>query len=483
MKNNEEIFDLFRENEHKLDAPPSPMAWDKLERKLDNKKTAKRKVIWNYYAAAAGILLLVFAGMFYLKDSASTQNTNPTYAQADKSTVIEEAVVEEAKPARPILMSHKEKQFYYNQPVAVNIEDNHGIVNKSPIALAKIKKNRDQVELSKDEFAIKFDTKISTSKPKFFELSDHEIKTPEDKANLLEKADSDGYIQNNIGYGPTKEKYSPSGNSVPPKTAKPKIVSPGAVPPPTTSAPTSVAGSTVSPPIKTEDAKTYAGDDLSEIAEEQLTRSESVQIQTTAAGKSSASKKSDRKKKKKESSDQYFYSPPAPQPSIPSASAEMEEDQEPSTFDEAESYKDIALGSAVQAKPLAKASEETAMPSQAYQISQLSWISGEWINHENNTKEVWDNGSASELIGRIFSTGSNDEWYESDLIQIKRSRGKIILIQQNEIYDLVELTGKKAIFRSQEDRKSTIKITQSGSKLKIVNQRSNNSKTKVLKKE
>lgn len=475
MKNNEEIFDLFRENEHKLDAPPSPMAWDKLERKLDNKKSAKRKVIWNYYAAAAGILLLVFAGFFYLKDNSNNQNQNITYAQAETSDLVEE----EAKPARPILMSHKEKQFYYNNEPIANNNGYNDNVNKSPIAQAKIQKNRNNqltptlkteidkerdldpdiaLEKSKTKFAPKKPINPYTNKPTYITDSNG---SSEDQMGDVEKAKSDDAYDG----------YTNSNNPADPEVKVPSTVT-------TTSAP----GSAMPPPpiMQTQDSKVVEEDLVSEMAEEQLARSESIQIETKAAGK-----KSERKKRKKES-----YSAPSPSsassPTIVTASPEMddmEEREESSTFDEAESYKDIALGNAVHAKPKAKASEESIPPSQNYEISQLDWMSGEWTNQEDNTKEVWNNVSPSQLIGTIFSLGSDNQLYESDLIQIKRSRGKIILIQQNEVYDLVEISGKKAIFRSQEDRKSTIKITQSGSKLKIVNQGSNNSKTKVLKKE
>ena len=42
MASNKDIFDLFKEQQHKLAQPPSPRAWRRLERRLDNRRGSSR---------------------------------------------------------------------------------------------------------------------------------------------------------------------------------------------------------------------------------------------------------------------------------------------------------------------------------------------------------------------------------------------------------------------------------------------------------
>lgn len=60
MKRQKDLFDLFRENEQKLEEMPSPQAWRRLERKLDNRRRTSRrdKGRWQPMMMAAALLLL-----------------------------------------------------------------------------------------------------------------------------------------------------------------------------------------------------------------------------------------------------------------------------------------------------------------------------------------------------------------------------------------------------------------------------------------
>ena len=61
----EKIFDLFKENQHKLNERPSLQAWNKLERRLDQKGRKEKRQkpslsIYSIIMAAAAMVGLVF---------------------------------------------------------------------------------------------------------------------------------------------------------------------------------------------------------------------------------------------------------------------------------------------------------------------------------------------------------------------------------------------------------------------------------------
>ena len=64
MKPQDKISDLFRKNQHKLNERPSLQAWNKLERRLDQKERPKRQKspfsIYSIVMMAAAAVALVF---------------------------------------------------------------------------------------------------------------------------------------------------------------------------------------------------------------------------------------------------------------------------------------------------------------------------------------------------------------------------------------------------------------------------------------
>lgn len=64
MKTQKDLFDLFRENQHKLDESPSPQTWRRLEKRLDTRRAARGSSIYRIMAMAAGVMLLI--GVFSL---------------------------------------------------------------------------------------------------------------------------------------------------------------------------------------------------------------------------------------------------------------------------------------------------------------------------------------------------------------------------------------------------------------------------------
>jgi len=59
MKPEKDIFDLFRENEHKLTQKPSPRAWERLESRMDARKSRHQVSSYRTIAWAACIVALL----------------------------------------------------------------------------------------------------------------------------------------------------------------------------------------------------------------------------------------------------------------------------------------------------------------------------------------------------------------------------------------------------------------------------------------
>lgn len=63
MKKQDNIVDLFRKNQHKLNERPSPQAWKKLERRLDQKNRGGKRPsasIYRLFMMMAAAIALVF---------------------------------------------------------------------------------------------------------------------------------------------------------------------------------------------------------------------------------------------------------------------------------------------------------------------------------------------------------------------------------------------------------------------------------------
>ena len=59
MKHIKDIFDLFRENQHKLDERPSRRAWQRLERRLDAQQRTRSKPLLSQLLMVAALLVLL----------------------------------------------------------------------------------------------------------------------------------------------------------------------------------------------------------------------------------------------------------------------------------------------------------------------------------------------------------------------------------------------------------------------------------------
>jgi len=75
MKSDKDLFDLFRENEHKLTETPSPRAWDRLEQRLDS-DTQKHQVSYYRQIAVAASMVALLAVAFVLATYLQPNNHN-----------------------------------------------------------------------------------------------------------------------------------------------------------------------------------------------------------------------------------------------------------------------------------------------------------------------------------------------------------------------------------------------------------------------
>ncbi len=82
MKRQKDLFDLFRDNQHKLNEMPSPQAWRRLERRLDSRRRFPRhdRQRWRPLMMAAALLLLAVITFLF---SLVLENRRPAYLAAN----------------------------------------------------------------------------------------------------------------------------------------------------------------------------------------------------------------------------------------------------------------------------------------------------------------------------------------------------------------------------------------------------------------
>jgi len=117
MKNNEKVFDVLRDNQHKLNERPSLQAWNKLERRLDKKSRQKSKPKFSIYAiammAAAAVALVFFVTT--ISDVAQT-------VKYRKAVVIQENTQTESVSSR-LLKAEQAFREQHNDILVNSIEE------------------------------------------------------------------------------------------------------------------------------------------------------------------------------------------------------------------------------------------------------------------------------------------------------------------------------------------------------------------------
>ncbi len=117
MKNKDKVFDVFKDNQHKLNERPSLQAWNKLERRLDQKSKQKIRPKFSIYAivmmAAAAVALVFFVTT--ISDVAQT-------AKYRKAVVIQENTPTESVSTR-LLVAEQAFREQHNEILANTVEE------------------------------------------------------------------------------------------------------------------------------------------------------------------------------------------------------------------------------------------------------------------------------------------------------------------------------------------------------------------------
>ena len=117
MKPKRDIFDLFRDNADKLESPPSPQAWQRLERRLNQKRPSQRRTLrslgWGRIAAALAFLLVaIFAMSILLQNNAQEEKANLAYKTVALEDLPNINVASEAM-FQAVKVSYEQEGRYY----------------------------------------------------------------------------------------------------------------------------------------------------------------------------------------------------------------------------------------------------------------------------------------------------------------------------------------------------------------------------------
>ena len=91
MKRQKDIFDLFRDNSHKLEERPSSQAWRKLEQRLEERHRRRRPFFFRPISMAAAIAMLVVL-VSLISLLSPFENPNKELAMADKINRLPEVI-------------------------------------------------------------------------------------------------------------------------------------------------------------------------------------------------------------------------------------------------------------------------------------------------------------------------------------------------------------------------------------------------------
>ena len=122
MKNKKDISDLIRDNEHKLEERPSARTWERLEGKLDNRRSRGNTFLYRQIAMAAAVVALV-AVISLITVLSDKQNSQ--FAKADVSNSIEDWIVQDLETVytdantnvRLVIEFQKELKARYANPI------------------------------------------------------------------------------------------------------------------------------------------------------------------------------------------------------------------------------------------------------------------------------------------------------------------------------------------------------------------------------
>ncbi len=133
MKQDDQIFDLFKKNEHKLEEMPSLQAWDRLEERLDERKDEKKGFVLRKVAIAAAVFIAVSMIAIWTYVNPFNYNNERAAFHSNKAPSPIERIASDANErAVPLLMSHREKAVFLTEAVRKTNPENPPIANKKP---------------------------------------------------------------------------------------------------------------------------------------------------------------------------------------------------------------------------------------------------------------------------------------------------------------------------------------------------------------
>lgn len=132
-----DIFDLFRENEHKLQEAPSPQTWNRLERRLETRRRARQRsryaTLRRPLSMVASLALLVALTAVFLWMGKSTSETSAAVAIMEQPVELEELAlaINDDAPASEIAEQAIKHPVYPNKPIAEGSRPQQQLVAKN----------------------------------------------------------------------------------------------------------------------------------------------------------------------------------------------------------------------------------------------------------------------------------------------------------------------------------------------------------------
>lgn len=131
MKSSKDLFDIFRDNQHKLNERPGSQTWRRLEKRLDKRRKPYAHSLIRVMAMAAAVLLLlgVFSVLPVFEDRSSADSVAFDTAPAVTEDLI---ITPEAKvePFIKVVEYSRKYQDRMSQPIEEGSTDKKLIVSQ-----------------------------------------------------------------------------------------------------------------------------------------------------------------------------------------------------------------------------------------------------------------------------------------------------------------------------------------------------------------
>jgi len=127
MSKQKDIFDLFRDNQHKLDETPSRQSWQRLERRLQKHQRRNNRSIMRYVLMAAALTTLLerqdlLFSKGYEPEDLQTEADSTAYKFVDQRVYQDASTITEGESGRKVVPG--ENAFYDNTAVAKSKTNN-----------------------------------------------------------------------------------------------------------------------------------------------------------------------------------------------------------------------------------------------------------------------------------------------------------------------------------------------------------------------